>query len=262
MTIAEDAAAVARSAAERMTTAIEQAVAARRSAVVCLTGGSTPRELYALLASEQHPWRSRIPWTRVHLFWGDERHVPPDHEDSNFGMAERALIRRVPVPASQVHRMRGEIPDARDAARDYAATLAAGFTQAGRDDRTFDVMLLGLGEDAHIASIFPGSELLRARVAGDDGARAGLSDAERVAGVFAPHLDAWRITLTPDAILDARALFVIVAGASKASAVRAALEGPPDIVRCPAQILRDAAEAHVEWIVDREAAAELGPTPG
>jgi 6-phosphogluconolactonase len=264
VTIADDEDALARVAAERITSLVERSVAERGSATVCLTGGSTPRRLYALLADPRSPWRARLPWALVHLFWGDERHVPPEHADSNFGMAAEALIRHVPVPDAHVHRMRGEIADAREAAHDYARALAAGFTRAGRTDRTFDVMLLGVGEDAHIASIFPGSELLDRRpVAGappfpspPGSARASLTDDDRVAAVWAAHLNAWRITLTPDALLDARSIVMLAAGAAKARAVRVALHEPRDVSRWPAQLLRDAGDA-VEWMIDRAAAADL-----
>ena len=236
---------LARRAADRLSTLIAAAIAERSSALVSLTGGGTPRLLYAALADPAREWRSRIDWSRVHLFWGDERHVPPEHPESNFGMANEALVRRVPIPAAHVHRMRGELADASVAAREYERALEAGFQAAGRPDLTFDVMLLGLGEDAHIASIFPGSELLQ---------RQGKPD--RVAAVWAAHLNAWRITLTPDAILDARAIVMIVAGAKKADAVHAAVDAPRDVARWPAQLLREA-DDRVEWIIDRAAASRL-----
>lgn len=248
MTVVENEEALAREAAEQLTTRIERAVEARGSAIVSLTGGRTPRHLYARLADAGEPWRDRIDWTRLHLFWGDERHVPPDHADSNFGMAHEALVRHVPIPPAHVHRMRGELADAEEAARQYGRTLREGFAAAGRDDQTFDVMLLGLGEDAHIASIFPGSELL--------GWRPFTGRHERVAAVWAPHLEAWRITLTPAALLDARAIVMVVSGEKKAAAVHAALRAPVDIAQYPAQLLRQAGD-RVEWIVDRAAAARL-----
>ncbi len=249
LTIAPDENALAEAAAERITALIERSMATRGSAVVSLTGGGTPRRLYALLADARHPWRTRIDWTRLHLFWGDERHVPPDHTDSNYGMAQAALLDRVSVPPSQVHRMRGEMPDAAAAARAYEQELHDGFAAAGRSDSTFDVMLLGLGEDAHIASIFPDSELLRRPFKG----RPTQGDTgHRVAAVWASHLNAWRITLTPAAILDARAIVMVVAGEQKADAVDAALAGPVDVARRPAQLLREAGD-RVEWFVDQAA---------
>jgi 6-phosphogluconolactonase len=262
LTTLPDEETLARAAAERLTRVIAQAIRRRGHAMVSLTGGRTPRRMYELLGDRTQPWRGHIDWARVHLFWGDERHVPPDHPDSNFGMAQKALLDHVHVPASQVHRIQGELPDAHDAARDYERELRNGFKVAGRSDLTFDIMLLGLGEDAHIASIFPGSELLGRPVQGRPtpaivgrGFTPRQHSDELVAAVFAPHLKAWRITLTPPALLDARLILMLVAGESKAAAVQAALEQPLDLSRWPAQLLRDAEQ--VEWLLDRAAAARL-----
>ena len=245
-----DKEAVAEAAADRVTSLVEEAVRIRGSALVCLTGGATPQRLYELLADGSRPWRSRVDWTSVHLFWGDERHVPPDHSDSNFGMASRALVAHVPIPSSQVHRIRAERRDAADAARDYETALRTGFSAAGRTDLIFDVMLLGLGADAHIASIFPGSTLVSA-AGGESGAVMPW-----VAAVWADHLKTWRIPLTPPAILEARTLVMLVSGVEKAAAVEAALDLPLDVSRWPAQLLR-AAAPRVEWIIDAAAAARL-----
>ena len=249
LSIQHDEEAVAAAAAERVTSLIEQAVRTRGNALVCLTGGGTPKRLYELLADERRLWRSRVDWTSVHLFWGDERHVPPDHADSNFQMASRAFLSQVPVPPGQVHRMRGECHDPVDAARDYEMTLRTGFRAAGRTDFVFDVMLLGLGTDAHIASLFPGSTLLSL-------ASQSSAPTPRVAAVWADHLKAWRVTLTPPAILEARTLVMLVAGGDKAAAVEAALECPLDVNRWPVQLLR-AAGTRVEWIIDAAAAVRL-----
>lgn len=243
LTIAEDEDALARLAARSVAIAVNEAVRDRtRWAAVCLTGGSTPRTLYELLAMS--PWRDEIPWEQVHLFWGDERHVPPDHPDSNYGMAHQALVAHVPLPTAQVHRIRGELP-ADEAARQYERDIDETFAAAGRADRTFDLMLLGLGEDAHIASIFPRSPVLHERT-------------RRVAAPWADHLRAYRITLTPPALLDSHWITMLVAGTRKAAAVKAALEGPDDVERWPAQLLR-AADERVEWIIDRAAAQALSP---
>jgi 6-phosphogluconolactonase len=235
LTIVDDELALAGAAAARIAASIEAAIAARGAATWCLTGGETPEQMYRALADPARPWRTRIDWTRVHAYWGDERHVPPDHPDSNYGMAARALLDHVPIPATHVHRMRGEVPDAGEAAREYQRGLP----------EIFDVMLLGLGEDAHIASIFPGRP---------------VPGGVRVAGVFAPHLNAWRITLTPPAILAARDIVMLVAGAAKAEAVYLALEGDEDPLRYPAQRLRPAGD-RVEWFLDRAAAARLRGAP-
>jgi 6-phosphogluconolactonase len=145
LTIVDDEAALARTGADRVAAIVAEAVRERGRALVSLTGGTTPRRLYETLAQDP----DRVPWAHVHLFWGDERHVPPDHADSNYGMARDALLVHVPLPLEHVHRMRGELP-AEKAAREYEQALAG----------TFDLMLLGVGEDAHIASIFPGSPVL------------------------------------------------------------------------------------------------------
>jgi 6-phosphogluconolactonase len=242
VTTVADQAELAAAAAARITALIEAAIAARNTAVVCLTGGSTPERLYALLADERQPWRARIDWQRLQVFWGDERHVPPDHPDSNFGMAHRAMLSRVPIPAENIHRMRAEYPDPREAARAYALEL-----------RPFDVMLLGLGEDAHIASIFPGSPLLDRGPQGHVPRGAGVDGPPSVAAVWAEHLHAWRITLTPPVVLAAPAILMLVAGAAKANAVRAALTLADDVAKYPAQLLRRAGD-RVEWFIDGAAA--------
>ena len=145
LTVAADDDAVAASGAGRISEVVTQAIEQRGRANVCLTGGRTPGIVYERLAS------TPLAWPRVHLFWGDERHVPPDHPDSNFGMANKALISRVPIPPGNVHRIPAELAAAEAAAREYDAQIR---------DITFDLMLLGLGEDGHIASLFPGSPLL------------------------------------------------------------------------------------------------------
>ena len=247
VTVVDDERALAATAAERIASLAERAIAERGNVVICLTGGSTPERVYELLGDDRRPWRARIDWRRVHACWGDERQVPPEHADSNFGMAHRALLSRVPAPAPQIHRLRGEEPDAREAARQYEEELRTAFADAGRTDQTFDIMLLGLGEDAHIASIFPGSPIVDER-------------SVRVAAAWAGHLKAWRITMTPAALLDARDLLVVVSGDRKADAVRAALDAADDVARYPAHLLRAAGD-RVEWIIDRAAAARHAAPP-
>jgi 6-phosphogluconolactonase len=228
LTVVEDERALAVQGAERFIAIVHDAIRERGRAIVSLTGGSTPEKMYQTLARDP----GQVPWAQVHVFWGDERAVPPDHEESNYGMARRALIAHVPIPASQVHRMRGELP-ADEAARLYERELMG----------TFDLMLLGVGEDAHIASIFPGSEVLDERT-------------RMTAAPWASHLDAYRITLTPPALLDARRIVMLVSGEKKAEAVRAAVEGPPDLRRWPVQLVREAGD-RVEWLIDRGAARAL-----
>jgi len=252
--------ALVQGAAHRIAELLLDAAARYGHARLCLTGGSTPRQMYRLFGQPPDDILRKIEWTRIHLFWGDERHVPPDHPDSNFGMANELLIEPAAIPSAQVHRMRGELPDASAAAREYDSIVRR--YQRRPDAPTFDVMLLGLGADAHIASIFPGSPLLDefsqvedlSAVAAQEGA-AGASSA-RAAAVWATHLNTWRITLTPPAILDSDAILVLTAGAGKAGAVHSALSLDDDLTRYPAQLLR-AADARVEWWMDRDAAARI-----
>lgn len=230
LTIAESEVAVAERAAARFVALAGEAMRGRRAAMIALSGGTTPRRLYELLASEG--WRSRVMWENVHLYWSDERHVPPDHKDSNYAMARDALVMHVPIPASHVHRIRGELPPD-EAARLYEKELP---------DR-FDLLLLGLGEDTHIASIFPGSPLLKERQ-------------RRGAAVWVPHLKAYRITLTPPVLLASAHLMVLVAGAQKAAAVAAAFDAPTSPERYPVHLLREAGD-RVEWFIDRAAARDV-----
>ena len=252
-------------AAERITSLIEAAIAARGFAAVSLTGGGTPDLLYQLLADARQPWRGRIDWAHVHFFWGDEREVPRDHAQSNFGLANRLLLQHVPVPATHVHRMRGELP-ATDAGRLYDALLGA------RREQTrgplFDVMLVGIGENAHVASIFPNSPLLEADLVErperferfEPPERSERASGRFATGVFVPEISQWRITMTPSALLDSAAIIMIASGTSKANAIAAALEGPMDAALYPAQLLRTAGD-RVEWIIDSAAAARLRGAP-
>lgn len=165
-----------------------------------LSGGHTPRRLFETLA--QGAYRSAIPWTRVWIFWGDERTVPPHHADSNYRMADEALLKRVPIPAAHVFRMKGELPPA-EAAQEYEAQLREVFG-AGVVVPSFDLVLLGMGPDGHTASLFPGTPAVE----------------ERVRWVVAnpvPAMNTTRLTLTLPVLNAAHAVWFIAAGADKAS---------------------------------------------
>jgi 6-phosphogluconolactonase len=256
LTVVRDIASVSAAAAERLASLIAESPAGLGARAISLAGGNTPRQLYGCLADPAQPWRTGIDWSQVELFWGDERTVPPDHPDSNFGLANRTLIRHVPIPAAQIHRMRGEVPPV-EAGREYDVMLRER-RAAGR--RLFDVMLLGIGVDGHVASLFPDSPLLetvdtsRGSTAGPPGPVARVRG-DLASGIFVPPLEQWRITLTPSALLDSHAIIVIAAGPDKADALASAIEGELEVQRHPAQLLRAAGE-RVEWIVD-EAAARL-----
>jgi len=231
---------MAKAVANRFAARATEAVSARGRFTAALSGGKTPVALYTLLAKA--PFVSQIPWTRVHLFWGDERCVPPDHPDSNYRMTREFLLDHVPVPPANVHRMPGEMDPVEAAAR-YEEQLRNFFVPHGEGVPVFDFILLGLGEDGHTASLFPGTRAIR----------------ESALWVVGHHVDAqkgWRITITPPVINAARTVVFIAAGAGKAAVVKEILEGPlrPDAL--PAQIVRPA-EGTLLWMLDREAAALL-----
>ena len=266
--VAVDKTAMSEAAAERVAWLVGSAIAARGVAALSLTGGTTPDLLYQFLADPNRPWRDLIDWPHVHLFWSDEREVPPDHPESNFGLANRLLIQHVPVPTTQIHRIRGELP-ASDAGRVYYALLRARRAQVAGP--LFDVMLLGIGANAHIASIFPNSPLLGRGPEGSAPHPSGPPSSVRgadflsprqllAAGVHVPEISQWRTTMTPPAVLDSGAIIVIASGSSKADAIAATLEGSLDATSYPAQLLR-AAGHHVEWIIDSAASARLRAVP-
>jgi 6-phosphogluconolactonase len=247
--IVADAAELTRVAAEEVLARVGDAVRLRGLATVCLAGGGTPRALYALLASAGDPsFRARMPWDRVHFFWGDERHVAPDHRNSNYGMARTAMLTRVPVDRARVHRIQAEHPDADVAARNYQAQLldffgARGLLRGGVP--RFDVVLLGMGADGHTASLFPGTDAVR--------------ETTRVAvAVWVPAVSAHRITLTSRDFNRAAFVMFHVSGPEKAETLRAVIEGPeqPDVYPC--QTIRPV-DGELLWLVDQHAARLLTP---
>ncbi len=242
LTVVKDLASVSATAAERLCGLLGEVIPNVATKSIALSGGKTPQGLYESLADPDQPWKTRIDWRHIELFWSDERNVPPDHADSNFGLANRALIQHIEIPAHQVHRIRGELA-AVEAAREYDALLQQ---RARRDAVLFDVVLLGIGTDAHIASLFPHSPLLAYTA----------TRTELASGVFVSAVGQWRITLTPAALLSARAIVVLAAGSQKAEAVAAAIQGKSESHRYPAQLLRAAGE-RVEWILDEAAANRL-----
>ncbi len=232
---------LARAAADDITALLTAPASPHRSFTVALSGGGTPRRLYALLA--QPPYAQSLPWSRLHFFWGDERCVSVDHPESNYGQALQALLQHVPVPAENVHRVRVELPPA-EAAADYARQLAEHADPGLRWPR-FDLVLLGLGEDGHTASLFPGLITQREK-------------RSPVLAVQASYLGrpADRVTLTPLVFNDARHILFLVTGESKAAAVRSALKSHADPEQVPASRIRPTAGV-VTWMLDRAAARLL-----
>lgn len=238
--VVADAEALAHAAADLFAETTTEAAAERGRAFVALSGGSTPQRMGELLAAAPH--RDRVPWERLELFWGDERWVPSTSPESNAGVARRAFVDRVPIPAAQVHPFPtpDEAATPAAAAAAYAATLRRAFGGGGLP--RFDLVLLGMGDDGHTASLFPRTAALAER------------SALAVANVV-PKLDADRLTLTAPVLNAGRRVVVLVAGAGKAEALRAVLRGPADPDTYPSQLIRPDA-GHALWLVD-EAAVRL-----
>ena len=230
-------------AARLFTARAAAAVSLRGRFIAALSGGKTPVTLYTMLT--QKPFTSQIPWARVHLFWVDERCVPPDHEDSNYRMVRERLLDHVPILPDNVHRMRGEMDPVEAAAR-YEEGMRQFFSSSQSSEGAFpvfDLVLLGLGGDGHTASLFPGTRAIR-------------ESARWVLGHYVDAKKGWRITLTPPVINAARMAVFTVAGAGKAAVLKDVMEGPfrPDFL--PAQIVRPDS-GNLLWMLDREAAALL-----
>lgn len=206
---------------------------------VALAGGSTPRGAYALLASS--PRRERVDWSRVEVFFGDERTVPPDHPDSNYRMAREVLLDHVPLDPARVHRMRGEDPDPEAAARAYAAEIARALGVSGDGPPpAFDLVLLGLGADGHTASLFPGSPALG-------------EERRWVVAAPGPRPGDTRLTLTPPVLRQAARVWFLVAGAEKAQALARVRAPRGDPAHTPARLAR-AAAGELVFFADRAAA--------
>jgi 6-phosphogluconolactonase len=233
-----DSAQLTTAAAEHFTQLARQAVEAQGRFSVALAGGSTPRALYELLASDV--FAAQIDWQRVHIFWGDERCVRPDHQDSNYRMAHEALLSRVAIPAENIYRMRGDL-DPAAAADEYEQALSRFFGSDEGQPR-FDLVLLGLGDDAHTASLFPHT--------------AALAEVSRsTVANYVEKFDTWRITLTAPAINRAAHVAFLVTGEGKAQALRSVLQGPRQPESLPAQLIAPG-DGMLSWFVD-EAAARL-----
>jgi 6-phosphogluconolactonase len=232
---------LSRAAADYFVTAARAAVRSRGGFAVALSGGSTPHRLYSLLASP--PWRDDVDWSRTHVFWGDERCVPPDHPESNYRLARDLLLDHVALPDENVHRPRAELDDRESAAAEYAVEIGRQVPPDMDGKPRFGLMLLGMGADGHTASLLPGSALLR-----ECSRLVAVSDRERDGTI--------RLTMTPIILQRAEKLLLLVAGEDKAPALREVLEGEEDLDRYPAQLVRQA-RGKVRWLVDRAAASRL-----
>ena len=216
---------LARGAAEHLV-----ALAQKDRFTVALSGGATPKILYQLLTDPDESFRARVSWSTTHFFWSDERHVPPHHPDSNYRMAHEAMLSRVPVPESNVHRIRSENPSAQEAADEYEQIVVP----------RLDLIFLGLGTDGHTASIFPGSQVLH-------------ETKRLVAAPWVEKLNTYRITMTLPLLNNGASILFLVSGAEKAEIVKEVIEGPK---KYPAQYVQPT-HGELIWMLDRDAARKL-----
>lgn len=236
---------LAQAAAELFVTLAASAIAARGEFMAALSGGATPRAMHLRLAAPD--FAARVDWGRVHLFWGDERCVPPDHPDSSYRMARETLLDRLSLPVDHIHRIRGEI-DPVQAADEYERGLRAFFASRNRAAPRFDLIFLGMGDDGHTASLFPGTRAVREAVRWVVMVEHTTPPAPLVA----------RVTLTPAALNAAAHVAFLVSGAGKAARLREVLTTPPQPDRLPAQIVRPT-DGELLWLVDAPAASGLPP---
>jgi 6-phosphogluconolactonase len=226
--------------AEEVFRAAEEAVKERGRFTIALSGGSTPKSLYTLLATNA---RIALPWDRMFFFWGDERHVPPTDPESNYRMANEAMLSKVPVPASNIFRIPTENPDAPAAAEAYEQTLLHFFALKPGQIPRFDMILLGIGPDGHTASLFPGT--------------AGLNEKTKlVIANWVEKLKTSRISLTLPVLNAAECVAFLVSGTDKATVLKSVLEGDGAAEQYPAKLVRPT-NGRLIWFVDRAAASAL-----
>jgi 6-phosphogluconolactonase len=240
--ILDDAQSLYVHAAEEIAHFAGEAICTHAEFMLCLTGGSTPAATYELLAER---FRLSVDWKEVQFFWGDERCVPANDPASNFGMANRTMLSRLDLRPEQIHRIRGEDPP-EQAAREYEEDLRTSFGIGEGEFPRFNLTLVGMGDNVHVESLFPGSPALHER--------------RRLA--IAVEVDApqrHRVTITPPVLNNSARVMFLVQGAAKAAAVKSALEGPRDPDRYPAQII-DPPHGEVIWLLDRPAASLLSHT--
>ena len=240
--ILPDAAAIARRTADEFIKAANAAVAARGVFTVALAGGSTPRALYALVA-ENPTLRAQVPWDKLRIFFGDERHVPPDDKDSNYNMAREAMFSKAPLRPEQITRIKGEEADTEKAALEYEQALRAYFQLKEGQLPRFDLVLLGMGDEGHTLSLFPGTKALH------PGGRLVVRN-------WVGKLYTERITLTAPVANQARQVIFAVTKADKALALKAVLEGPYEPEQLPSQLIQPES-GKVLWLVDADAGSKL-----
>lgn len=240
-----DSQALTHAAAEHLIDQGALAIKARDRFTIALAGGSTPKALYSLLASPEY--RTRLDWKKTEFFWGDERHVSPDHAESNFRMASETMLLPLAIGEKHIHRIHGELPQAQDAADQYEAQLRSLLGASALEIPRIDLVLLGMGPDGHTASLFPGTGAVH----------------ESVRLVVAPWVEkfqTFRITMSPVLINQAHQVTFLINGSGKAEVLRAVQEGPyqPDVL--PSQVVRPVS-GELTWLLDQDAARNLSSRP-
>ncbi|MDA0739747.1 MAG: 6-phosphogluconolactonase [Nitrospirae bacterium] len=241
--ISPDAQSLMKAAAEHVVEQASLAIKARKRFTIALAGGSTPKSLYRLLASPEY--RTCLEWENIKFFWGDERHVTPNHDESNYRMAYEAMLLPLAIPEHHIHRIHGELPKAEEAAEQYEKVLRTAFKCTGSQIPQFDLILLGMGTDGHTASLFPGTDAVH-------------ESTRWVAAPWVEKFQTFRITITPVLLSQARQTTFLIAGREKSEVLHDVLEGPfqPDFL--PSQVIKPTT-GHLAWFLDREAAHDLSP---
>jgi len=234
--------AIGKRAAQDFVQSATQAVSEKGSFTVALAGGSTPKALYSLLASDA-ALRSQVPWDKMYVYFGDERSVGPDHADSNFRMATETMLSKVPLKAEQIFRIKGEYKDTDKAAQEYEQVLRTSFKIAEGQFPRFDLVFLGIGNEGHTASLFPGTKALH-------------ETKRLVVRNWVGKLYTNRITLTAPAINNAARVIFMITGADKALALKGILEGPYEPEQLPAQLIQPP-NGKLVWLVDTVAGGML-----
>jgi len=234
--------AMSRTAADIVIGKIKEVLANKEQFSLALAGGSTPKGLYSQIA-EVPELRDRIPWHRIHFFWGDERHVPPDHSESNFRMASETMLSKLPVPAENIHRVQTELPDAAKAASEYEQELKRYVRLDAEKLPRLDCVLLGMGPDGHTASLFPGTKVLQEK-------------RRLVVNNWVAKLNTHRITMTVPVLNNSPMVIFMVTGKDKAEVLKEILEGEYRPQLLPAQLIRPV-HGRLVWLVDKAAAARL-----
>src|SRR5258708_30575674 len=239
-------AATARAAAQFFSDVVSKAASDRGVARIAISGGVTPKSMFELLADPAEPFLKQVPWDRIELYWVDERCVPPDHPESNYRMTRETLLSKVPLPAERVHRMEGELEPEVAAAR-YESTIRNSFKLEGAETPNFDLILLGMGDDGHTASLFPHTEALN-----------------EISHIVVPNhvlqKDTWRITLTWPVINQGREVAFLIEGAGKTQVLHDVLLGTYQPETYPSQLIRPAS-GQLTLLLDAAAAAKLPALP-